>query len=608
MSLPLTAKVKAETPTTNVPEYMDLLQETIGFFTQYKNKTIINNTVLYNYDLKYSVYENGQKHVITNDFDKLRYMKFMGVYNDGSYSICDKLPGMPIYRADLNTYKFEFVKNAPLYSKEAVNFNYYLMDNNGNFWFSGIAKNPVVTHTQDGEQYYNKYIVYSDNGFSFETLQPTTDYGNVNFSRPLLGYDGNVWFYKSSDNGEGTKVYMVSADKQLHELDVNPGGAIEQFRIGSNGNVYMDVTAKSGTSSVTTIKQYKYANGKLEYVKQYNQYGWLAIDCKGTLWYDDNHGSIYKLEDDNFVKKYKVNSIVTGLQVYDDNHMVLGGHGGNGLIIISKDSTTPTPTAAITPTPTAAATPTASPTPSPSPSTAQPTAAAPEKFTTTVDNASKSATININSSLVSKDSVNEIAPALSDDVTTYEAKLDAPTVNGGAGSLKLSASNVTMELPFGTVDYDGCSSGSYVSIKQRALLGDSTLGALKSIGRAYDFSLATFTKDGTKLKDIHNFKSGKAKLTIKLSSEDIKNLDTSKLAAFYYNETTGLWENLGGTFDKDAMTFNFETTHFSKCTIAQIPETLPQTGSIISFDGLMLLAGISLLCGIILIFTKRRTE
>lgn len=595
----MSLEAKAETANTSIPQYINSYKETIGFFAQYENKTIINNTVLFDNNIKYSVYENGQKHVLSEDFDKIRWMRYMGIYNEGVYSICNKLPGMPIYRADLNTYSFEFVKNAPVYKNVNMQYDSFSVDNRGNFWISGTDSSINVLY--DGITKL-KYIVYSDNGFSFEATPIYHDDNEYYFGKPNVGYDGNVWFYQSFNNGTDNKVYMVTADKQLHQFDIQSGDIIRDIKVGSNGNVYMKV----GTSSNTIIKQYKYDNNKLEYVKQYNESGSWAIDEKGNLWFDRD-GGIYKLEGDNFVRKYTVQSYMSGLKVYDDNHMALGGLGGSGLTIISNDEVefnTPNQQQPTIPTPGNQTIPE---------QTNGQTTTAPQKFTTTLDNDSKLATVNINSSLILKDLVNEIDPTLQENLQSVEVKFDAYAVNGGNGSLKISTNNVIMEFPFSVVDYAGCVTGSYISVNQKVSFEDSILSSIKSIGRSYDFSLATFNQDGTKIKEIHDFKNGKARMSIKISNDDIQNLNKSKLAAFYYNEVTKSWENVGGTFDKNTMIFTFETTHFSKYTIAQIPETilqngeiLPQTGIIFSFNNLLLLAGISLLCGTILLNKRKK--
>ncbi|GLC30978.1 LPXTG cell wall anchor domain-containing protein [Clostridium omnivorum] len=585
---PFDLKVKAEEP--SVPKFMDRLPESTGFFAQYKNKTIINNTVWDSYNLNYSVYENGVKHVITNDFDKLRWMRFIGTYNDSAYSICTELPGKPIYRADLNTYKFEFVKNVPEYTKGSFYYKDCSVDNNGALWFLGTDCSTSVIRVNEGEKKYIKYILFTDNGFSYEvpTLYQFDDHAY--FGKPEVGYDGNVWFYKSFNNGADNKIYRVTSDKQVSEFDVEAGYIINDMKIGANGNIYIDGATYTAGKYNNFVKQYKNVNGKLELVKKYdNLAGEIDVDVNGNLWFNkDTIGEIYKLEGDTFVKKYIVNPWMGGLKVYDDNHMVVGGEGGYGLTIISIDdkNTTTNPVGDKN-------------------TTTQPsTPETKEKFAVKIDNNTKSATVSLDSAQISKNGINEITPTISNDVQAVETRVDASAVNGGTGSLKMNASNVTMELPFSAVDYEGTTEGSYISVKQNIIANDPLLSAIKDIGKVFDFSLATYKQDGTKIKDIHNFKSGKAKISIKLTNEDIKNLDTTKLSAFYYNEETKMWESVGGSFDKNAMTFTFETSHFSKYTIAQINGALPQTGTVLNNLDLIVLGFMFIVFGALFLGKK----
>jgi lactocepin len=87
---------------------------------------------------------------------------------------------------------------------------------------------------------------------------------------------------------------------------------------------------------------------------------------------------------------------------------------------------------------------------------------------------------------------------------------------------------------------------------------------LKSIGKVIDLSLADSAG-----KLISDFNGNKVKVSIKLTDEQLKNLDKSKLSAYYYDESSKSWKELGGEFINEASVFNFETTHFTKFTIAE---------------------------------------
>jgi hypothetical protein len=94
---------------------------------------------------------------------------------------------------------------------------------------------------------------------------------------------------------------------------------------------------------------------------------------------------------------------------------------------------------------------------------------------------------------------------------------------------------------------------------------------VKGVGEVYDFSLALYNKTGTKIEDVHDFNGDtKVKITIKLTDEQMKNLNTSKLGALYYNESSKKWDYVGGKYDATTKTFSFETEHFSKYTIAEV--------------------------------------
>jgi hypothetical protein len=268
---------------------------------------------------------------------------------------------------------------------------------------------------------------------------------------------------------------------------------------------------------------------------------------------------------------------------------------GFGYTAISLDETK-TPASTTPPAPTSTPAPTPTPAPAPTP--------APEKFTTQIDSNTKSAKLTLDAAQVTKDAANELVPNLTADIQTVEAKIDAAAINGGTGSLKMNASNVVIELPFKAVDYDGTAQNSYVSVKQSIIANDPALSGLKNIGKVFDFSLGTYKQDGTKIKDIHNFKTGKAKITVKLSNDDLKNLDQSKLSAFYYNEDTKKWESIGGTFDKNTLTFTFETPHFSKYTIAQTIDPLPQTGALLNNMDLIIIALVLIILGTLLVLRK----
>lgn len=563
---PQNMKVKAEDTDSTVPTFTEVKSETIGFALQYKDKTIIKNVNIVDNNLKLFIEENGQRHIISEDFNFLRWLHLIGIYNDNLYVIQDTAPGKPIYKVDLNTYKLEFVKNMPTYPVGNPEITDIAIDKTGTMWFQGHEN--------------TRYMVFNEKGFKFEFSKSGTSYSDK-FSGLQLDQEGNIWFFKTFGTGTENKLYRVSQDGQVKEFTLPTNYTIKSINLGANNTLYVvDGQFNSSTYGFDKnfVQSYVINGDTIQLVKEFdmgNKAVFYDKDINGNLWVDAD-GVISKFEEDNLVKKYIVADMLKAVKVYDDKHLVATGIVGGGYFNISLDDVK-------------------------APSS-------PEKFLTTLDSKTKSAAVTLETSQIAKNGVNEITLALSTDVQTLETKIDAAAINGGTGSLMMNANNVTMEIPFSTVDFEGTTQGSYVSVKQNIIASDPILSGVKDIGKVFDFSLGTYKQDGTKIKDIHNFKSGKAKITVKLTSDDIKNLDITKLGAFYYNEGTKMWELIGGTFDKNAMTFTFETPHFSKYTIAQINGTLPQTGAFLNNNDLIIAALVLIVLGVVMFVKKPRME
>ena len=99
--------------------------------------------------------------------------------------------------------------------------------------------------------------------------------------------------------------------------------------------------------------------------------------------------------------------------------------------------------------------------------------------------------------------------------------------------------------------------------KQKIYEDKDLLANIKSVGKIFDLSLVS--KDG---KTITDFGDSKVKVSITLTEDQLKNLNTNKLAAYYYNENKNTWEKIdGGIFNNGSSRFEFETNHFTKFTI-----------------------------------------
>lgn len=221
---------------------------------------------------------------------------------------------------------------------------------------------------------------------------------------------------------------------------------------------------------------------------------------------------------------------------------------------------------------------------------------------------------------IQKDGVNIISPIIPSTATSVSTLINVSSIRNGAGTEKVQATiggyDITLSLPFGAVDLSQISdtvndSPAQFVLSQTVSSDSAAAGMLanapsiyKTIGKVFSFNLDVA---GT---PVHTFANGKsAAISIKLTADDIKGLDTTKLSAFYYDVTSGKWIQVGGSYDPETMVFTFNTTHFTSFTIMQtsaISSTIPQTGSPLDFLTLMLI-GISLLgAGIIITMKKCR--
>ncbi|MEG1255521.1 hypothetical protein [Clostridium sp.] len=350
----LSREVKAaEDDNSSVPEFMDVRKETLGFAYQYKDKTIVNNAVIFDNNIKFFVEENGEKHIISEDFDLIRHLRFIGIYNENAYVISEQNQQKSIYKVDLNTYKMEFVKPVPTYGDGNAYITNYTIDSNGVFWFEAKENNvPIYSQTGIITDYNTKYIIYNDNGFSHETLRlqdSNTTYDS--YGQLEKGLDASLWFSKSFKLGSDNKIYRISKDNNIKEYSINTNDLIECVYPGADNTLFVATREFVKTESEyqlgkSTIKKYKINNDALELVKEFDftgDYFHSSFDSNRSLWINES-GVISKLEDNGFVKKYIVNDSMKALKVYDDKHLVVYGIVGIGYTPISIEELSEKPT------------------------------------------------------------------------------------------------------------------------------------------------------------------------------------------------------------------------------------------------------------------------
>lgn len=341
----LSREVKAvEQDNSSVQEFMEVRKETVGFAYQYKDKTIVNNAVIFDYNIKFFVEENGKKHIISDDFDLIRYLGLIGIYNENAYVVSTQDKKKSIYKVDLNTYKMEFVKDVPAYGDGKAYITNCTIDSNGVFWFKAIETNiPIYSSTGRIIDYNTKYIIYNDKGFSHEVLRlqdSETTYDT--YGQLVKGPDQSLWFSKSFKYGKDNKICKISKDNNIKEYSIDTNdlilsvipGVDNTLFVGTREFIKTDSEYKQGKFNV---RKYKINNDILELESEYSfedETIELTFDSNRNLWTNDN-GVISKLENDKLVKKYIVNEHMKGINVYDDKHLVAHSIVGAGYTPIS---------------------------------------------------------------------------------------------------------------------------------------------------------------------------------------------------------------------------------------------------------------------------------
>nr|WP_274600944.1 S8 family serine peptidase [Clostridium yunnanense] len=145
----------------------------------------------------------------------------------------------------------------------------------------------------------------------------------------------------------------------------------------------------------------------------------------------------------------------------------------------------------------------------------------------------------------------------------------------GKGSLTLNVGANSINLPFAAFDSTLIKNSSKVTINATVEDGASLTKGLKAVSKIFKFE-AIVDDNGNKTT-VHKFSNeAEATITITLSDNELKGLDKSKLAIFYYNEETKKFEEMSTKVDGNKVTF--KTPHFSQYILAEKQATT-NTGS-----------------------------
>ncbi len=138
------------------------------------------------------------------------------------------------------------------------------------------------------------------------------------------------------------------------------------------------------------------------------------------------------------------------------------------------------------------------------------------------------------------------------------------TIPVGAFDNYIIGNNEKLQMDMSELDNDNLSEELDDAVK------DDGKGLFSVGGKVFEFS-ATIVSDSSS-KAITSF-DVPLTITIKLSKDELKNVDESKLGVYYYNESTGDWEYVGGAFNAATGEIQFDTSHFSYYAIMVFEKT-----------------------------------
>ncbi|QAA34825.1 S8 family serine peptidase [Clostridium manihotivorum] len=153
---------------------------------------------------------------------------------------------------------------------------------------------------------------------------------------------------------------------------------------------------------------------------------------------------------------------------------------------------------------------------------------------------------------------------------------NADAMKGGKGSFTLNVGANSINLPFAAFDPNLISNGSSVVINAKVDENSPLTKGLKAVNKVFTFE-ALIDGNG-KQTPVHSFSNeALATITLTFSDDELKGLDRSKLAVFYYNETTKAYEEMATKVDGNKVTFN--TPHFSSYIVAEKQVASNTTGT-----------------------------
>ncbi|MDI3311220.1 MAG: S-layer homology domain-containing protein [Thermoanaerobacterium sp.] len=147
----------------------------------------------------------------------------------------------------------------------------------------------------------------------------------------------------------------------------------------------------------------------------------------------------------------------------------------------------------------------------------------------------------------------------------------------------IKSDNVQLVLTKDSLDLSNVSSSIIVSIKDN---GNANVGGYTALSNTIDINIISGDNNVTLKKPV--------KVTLNISKAN----DARKVAVYYYNETTGKWEYVGGKADKNNNTITFDAKHFSQYAALEYDKTFNDIKTHWAKDAIEVLASKHIVSGI----------
>lgn len=577
-----------------------------------------------NYDEQNNIYETIDLN--TNKFNKISYEELKKFIADGNYiyepiePIKDKEQLEKVLNkinvesgSDLTIKDKTLAENeyGTVYNNEneTISFNIYADDKTGEVIRFGINRNIKVNDYEYKTNYYAG-LTYKD--YTFVKV-----FKYYERDQYVVGKEGkNLYIWdKLSDNNEYNLIKVVD------------GKFISSNKITLPENVYPNLKTVNDKIYVSYYnKLYIYSLNNNEYKLENN----ISIVPNGVMFNNDSVIALEPSEDKVFISKItdsKVNKLVDvtedynklfsdgndylmNFKVFNENNMIILGL--KGFIIVQKEGQESIPEEPTNP--------------------EEPNK--PEEPNTPGDNGNvvvipSDDKVVIEVSKINPNDKNEIKVNTEASAKKVEVLIkDVESLKSGTGSLNITINNgVTMNLPLSTIDKSLLEGADNVTIKLDVVENSDIIKQIKAVNKVFDFNL--IINKGNESLNIHNFKDGLAEVTLNLTDEDLKELNKDKLVVYYYNDIEKTFEAMETVVNGNKITF--KTSHFSKYVVAEkVTDTnggsspsegtndntnnnteigkgnLPETGSVVSNNVILVLAIGIVAIGGIMFFRKRK--